>query len=163
MNTARRLAFFFITAAAIFSGILYFSCRKDACKTVNCLNGGTCSAGTCNCPIGWVGNFCQTSAFAGTWSGVDTCASLPYNVTMSIDASSTDTTTFLVLTPHNISGSLRATKGSITSLTINSQPIDTMFMSGSVTLNTNTSLTFTYIIRDSSGATVSCSGTYTRL
>lgn len=31
----------------------------DPCETVNCLNGGTCVNGMCDCPEGFVGDFCE--------------------------------------------------------------------------------------------------------
>lgn len=41
-------------------GIL--SCAKpDPCEEVVCQNGGTCVAGTCNCPEGFAGTLCETA------------------------------------------------------------------------------------------------------
>ena len=34
---------------------------SDPCDDVNCLNGGTCNDGTCVCPDGFSGEFCQTT------------------------------------------------------------------------------------------------------
>lgn len=45
---------FFLFALAIFST----SC-KDECKDVNCLNGGICDEGICDCPVGFVGENCE--------------------------------------------------------------------------------------------------------
>lgn len=35
------------------------SCKKDPCKDSNCLNGGVCIDGTCNCPTGYSGTHCE--------------------------------------------------------------------------------------------------------
>jgi len=54
---------FFILAA--FSACLIFSCKNDdataLCEAVNCLNGGACNDGTCVCPTGFSGEFCEIS------------------------------------------------------------------------------------------------------
>ncbi|MCK9302927.1 MAG: calcium-binding EGF-like domain-containing protein [Bacteroidales bacterium] len=45
---------------------------KDACKNVNCLNGGTCADGTCNCAEYYEGTNCENAwnvKFAGDWVG----------------------------------------------------------------------------------------------
>lgn len=44
---------------------------KEKCADVNCLNGGVCNDGTCTCPIGYDGEFCQDEArtkFLGNYS-----------------------------------------------------------------------------------------------
>ena len=45
-----------------FSAILYTSCHKDPCSGVNCLNGGSCSNGSCLCPSGFTGLRCENLA-----------------------------------------------------------------------------------------------------
>lgn len=45
--------------------LLNASCQKenekpDPCKGVNCLNGGVCNDGTCDCPLYYEGNNCGT-------------------------------------------------------------------------------------------------------
>jgi len=48
--------FFFLTAfISIMSG-----CKKDPCETTNCLNGGVCIDGNCDCPEGYSGAQCET-------------------------------------------------------------------------------------------------------
>lgn len=39
--------------------VLYTSCRKDHCKTLNCLHGGACNDGFCLCPTGYTGTYCE--------------------------------------------------------------------------------------------------------
>ncbi len=42
-------------------GLLIFAaCKKDNCKDVNCLNGGICNDGKCDCPPGYSGTNCET-------------------------------------------------------------------------------------------------------
>lgn len=47
-----------VTVGIICTG-LYSSCKKDVCKAVNCINGGTCSGGSCFCPNGVGGLNCE--------------------------------------------------------------------------------------------------------
>jgi len=35
-------------------------CDNDPCDDVVCMNGGNCISGTCECPEGWIGDFCET-------------------------------------------------------------------------------------------------------
>ena len=44
----------------IFSTVLLFlfSCQKDPCENLTCLNGGTCVDGDCDCPDGFIGPDC---------------------------------------------------------------------------------------------------------
>ncbi|MEM9548403.1 MAG: hypothetical protein AAGA77_20635 [Bacteroidota bacterium] len=39
--------------------LLMHSCADDPCKDINCLNGGLCIEGSCDCPEGFVGAFCE--------------------------------------------------------------------------------------------------------
>ena len=39
------------------------SCSSDPCEEVNCLNGGICMEGTCDCPPGWAGADCSIFDF----------------------------------------------------------------------------------------------------
>ena len=50
--TALLLSFFLI--------LFFFACKKDPCKGILCLNGGSCADGLCNCPPGFTGVNCQT-------------------------------------------------------------------------------------------------------
>ena len=42
-----------------FAAIFYTSCKKDACNSITCQNGGSCANGYCNCPYGYEGDRCQ--------------------------------------------------------------------------------------------------------
>jgi len=62
--------------AAAVTAIVYSSCTKDACDNVNCLNGGSCGNGICNCPTGYEGAECQilsVSRFVGIYAGDISC------------------------------------------------------------------------------------------
>jgi len=54
---------FLILFSAVLVGAIS-SCNSDSgsesCDTVVCQNGGTCDDGTCECPTGFTGEFCQT-------------------------------------------------------------------------------------------------------
>ena len=61
---------------SIFVAWSYASCTKDSCKAVTCLNGGTCSGGSCvNCPKGIGGVGCEIEyrrLYAYTYAGSGT-------------------------------------------------------------------------------------------
>lgn len=55
----------FTVISTFFLGILLFSCKKEMddnslCGNVECLNGGVCTDGTCDCPEGFTGEDCGT-------------------------------------------------------------------------------------------------------
>tara|TARA_Y100000589_G_scaffold96395_1_gene90974 strand:+ start:160 stop:750 length:591 start_codon:yes stop_codon:yes gene_type:complete len=39
--------------------LLTFGCKKDACESVICVNGGDCLHGSCYCPTGYYGSDCS--------------------------------------------------------------------------------------------------------
>ena len=57
-----------LIVAALFSTAIFTACTKnsnsntDPCSSVVCLNGGSCSGGTCTCPTGYTGTDCGTVA-----------------------------------------------------------------------------------------------------
>jgi hypothetical protein len=44
----------------VFALLQLNSCKKDPCETINCLNGGVCYDGSCDCPDGYSGTQCET-------------------------------------------------------------------------------------------------------
>lgn len=52
----KRILFISSIIALAFAG-----CEKDPCKDVSCLNDGICVDGSCLCPEGFSGEYCQTS------------------------------------------------------------------------------------------------------
>lgn len=73
MKLIKQIALSIFLVSGIFFGILYSSCSKDACKTVNCLHGGTCSGGQCSkCDSGTGGTNCQIiyrDSYVGNYTG----------------------------------------------------------------------------------------------
>jgi hypothetical protein len=54
----------------IFASVMYTSCNRDKCKTINCAHGGVCNSGICICPSGYSGTNCETitrQKFIGNW------------------------------------------------------------------------------------------------
>ncbi len=167
MKSIRLVALSAIITIGSFCTILYTSCTKDACKGVTCLNGGTCSGGSCSCPTGYLGTNCQTLAFIGSWKGNDACSvGGPYNnITMTLAASSTDTTKVLITNPGGFGGTVTIT-GNLSSdaktVTYTGQSISSaVTMSGTMTLSSNTAFTHAYSASDS-GVTTTCSGNYAK-
>lgn len=68
MNQTKRVLLLLALSLTSFATITcYTSCKKssssvDACSTVSCQNGGTCSNGICICPTGYTGTTCQNKA-----------------------------------------------------------------------------------------------------
>lgn len=63
------------------------ACKKDACETVICNNGGSCKDGTCTCPVGYEGVFCETSIallFTGNYAATYDCTSATQEVALSL-------------------------------------------------------------------------------
>jgi hypothetical protein len=57
----KKLTFVLAITFVLFS--LFSACsKKDPCEGVTCQNGGTCSEGTCQCPTGFEGAFCETAS-----------------------------------------------------------------------------------------------------
>lgn len=56
MKSLYQLSFLFVLVALA-------SCSSDPCETTNCLNGGICMEGTCDCPPGWAGADCSVYDF----------------------------------------------------------------------------------------------------
>lgn len=75
------LSKFFKTSALTLSVLMLInstacSPAKDKCDGVLCQNSGTCIAGVCDCPPGYLGSKCETKAnaqFAGNFTGQMNC------------------------------------------------------------------------------------------
>lgn len=51
-----------LTASVFFSVVIVTSCtKKPSCSAITCQNGGYCSNGSCICPTGFSGTFCQNA------------------------------------------------------------------------------------------------------
>ena len=63
MKKIKIIVFTAISCVCLFVAVIYSSCSKDNCKNVSCQNGVTaCLNGTCICPTGYTGNFCELSS-----------------------------------------------------------------------------------------------------
>ena len=61
MKHSRLFLLALIVAISVFSAAVYTSCTKTAQCAAACLNGGSCSNGTCRCLSGFSGGRCQFS------------------------------------------------------------------------------------------------------
>ena len=62
MKKTRLVLLTSVITLMAFAAIVYSSCKKDPCSGVNCQNGGACSNGSCVCPSGYSGSFCELSS-----------------------------------------------------------------------------------------------------
>lgn len=65
---------------ALATAITITSCEKDPCADLDCKNGGSCSSGYCQCPVGFEGAECETTAasrFVGIYAGATRCGQNP--------------------------------------------------------------------------------------
>jgi hypothetical protein len=184
MKSFRLIALSALITIGSLVSVIYTSCSKDECKSVTCLNGGTCSGGTCTCPtgytgadcgtkvvcsLGYIGADCKTHAFIGTWTGTDVCSPTgSYNVTISLAASSTDTTKVLINNPggfgtnNTITGTLSGDARTITytNQIVNSSTATPDTLSGTMTLSDSTHFAHSYVAKE--GTNYTCSGNYTK-
>jgi hypothetical protein len=75
-----------ILSVSIFSMVLYTSCKKNNCGSLNCQNGGACTDSKCVCPTGYSGNSCQAG-----WSdlSIGTYNCVKSNCTPAVSGAST--------------------------------------------------------------------------
>lgn len=69
--------FSFFALAAM---ITFSSCEQDPCTDLKCQNGGSCSEGYCQCPVGYEGAECEhtaSSKFVGVYVGHTKCDAFP--------------------------------------------------------------------------------------
>ena len=66
----------FFGIATLMLGMFFFQSCTDACKDVECLNGGVCDEGDCVCAKGYESADCSVESrtkFIGSWSFLDAC------------------------------------------------------------------------------------------
>lgn len=132
---------------------------EDECITndINCLNGGVCESGLCECAIGYEGDSCQTlmrAKFLGSWGVSDDCSqsgTATYSVTLT--ASPNAVNQVLISNFWDaFTNSVVATVDSTTITIAEQEPDgDDFFVNGSGTLS-GTTITITYNIEDRTGA-----------
>lgn len=59
-----------LSVLLVFIAVTYNAC-SDPCKNVNCVNGGACNDGSCTCPEGYEGRYCETK------KATDPCLNIP--------------------------------------------------------------------------------------
>lgn len=133
-----------ILGVAIVATIGMVSCTTDACKDVECGDNGTCLEGVCICDAGYTGVNCDATwaeAFAGVYSGVDTCG-FTYESTITV---STNFNEINVSNAFGLAATAEATVSTETGISFASQDVNGWTILGSGTLNGNV-LTVDYTI-----------------
>jgi len=144
-------------------------CQIDSCAGVTCQNGGACASGHCVCPAGYEGAYCQSRTrdkFIGTWNGGDVCHNPTDSlggIVTTIGTGATDVQ--VMVTNAGGFGVTSVINGSITdsvTITFTNQPVYAgVALNGTMTLNSLSSLTFSYSVSDATG-TQTCVGHYTK-
>jgi hypothetical protein len=174
MKRLRLIALSVVLTLGAFSAVVYTSCTKDECKSVTCLNGGTCSGGNCTCPTGYEGTTCQDETrkkIIGGWSATDVIdGGTPQLNSSTIAAGSTVTRVLVSGIGGKVSGinyfgnAVTATIDGNTLVIANQEPDnDGYSVSGSGTYDpTNKKITWTYALRDTGTMVINCTGTWTK-
>ena len=164
----------FLTISA-FCTVLYSSCSKtkDACAGVVCLNGGTCSNGTCiNCSTGYEGSRCDTltrAKYSKSWAATDvpvgsSPAIAPYSAVIAASTTSTAVTDVIIgnfsagYFTHSV---LASVSGNTITIASQQPDSDGYAVAGTGTYTASKTITWTYTITQvSSGLTISYTGTW---
>lgn len=70
-NRVKTIVLSALSAALVFGGITYTSCKRDKCKEITCSFDATCVEGQCYCATGYEGTQCEKtirSKFVGPWT-----------------------------------------------------------------------------------------------
>jgi hypothetical protein len=166
MKSIKNIALSAMLTFGAFAAVTYTACTKDDCKDVVCNNGGTCSGGSCVCPTGYEGTNCDTKSFLGSWKGSDVCSSGTYNnITIEVNTATTAPNDVIVTNPGGFGASVTVTGTMSTdakTITISSQSVGGgRTLSGTMTLTSPTTFTFSYTASDATTNDV-CNGQYTK-
>ncbi len=153
MKSVKQVAIAALVTMGAFGAVTLVSCNKEDDPIV--------------CPVGYTGVDCKTKAFIGSWKGTDVCGSGTYNnITISMNASSTDTNSVIVTNPGGfgatvtVSGKLSTDARTIT--ITNGDLGGSHTMNGTMSLSSNTGFSFAYTVTPATGAADVCNGTYTK-
>ena len=145
---------------------LVAGCKKDPCKDVDCLNGATCTDGTCICTTGYEGGDCGTESrakFLSVYNVTESCPSGNFSYQSTISTSSAGADRVIV---SNFGGYGVSVSGTVSgsSLSIPNQQVDVQgtaaTFSGSGQLSGNI-LTVTYTVSSGSNSET-CTQTCTK-
>jgi hypothetical protein len=167
MKSFRLVALSALLTVGTFGTVVYTSCTKDACKGVTCLNGGTCSGGTCTCPTGYEGANCETTSrtkIIKIWSASDTKvggAALPTyssNIVGGTAIADVKISNFSGLFINDVNGSLNGN----TITVVNQVPDnDTFSVSGTGTYDAvSKKITWSYTITNPRNVAISYTGNW---
>lgn len=131
---------------------------EDECITndVNCLNGGVCESGLCECTAGYEGDSCQTlvrTKFIGSWGVSDDCSqsgTATYTVGVAASPTAVDQVLISNFWGVFVNDVVATVSGEELTIAIQEPDGDDFFVSGSGTLS-GTTMTITYNIEDRTG------------
>jgi hypothetical protein len=81
MKPIRNILITAFLAIIVITAVSYSACNKNQCASLVCQNQGVCNSGSCVCPVGFEGSYCQTLSrdkFIFTYNGGDTCSNEGY-------------------------------------------------------------------------------------
>jgi len=140
---------------------------KDECDSVNCLNGGTCDEGNCNCTSGFEGDLCQTATrdkFFGTYNVNESCDFGNDTYQMVVTASGAGPNRILLNNFFNIgviaTGTVSGNSVNLPSQTANVQGQSWTFNGSGQIVGSVLTLSFTASVGNASG---NCTATSTKL
>jgi len=154
--------------------ILFAGCTAtDKCDGVNCLNGGICNDGSCTCPNGYDGEFCQDeerTKFLGNYSVHEEISSSSgdttkdYNCSIVTDGTDKFSIKFTNLSDFTCTNEEVEATVSGNSITIPNQPHCFPSTEGSGSINgTIITLNYTIILPGSPGYPQTVVATFTRI
>ncbi|WP_118952616.1 hypothetical protein [Taibaiella helva] len=150
MKKARLILAVSLLTVGTFAAVTFSSCSKDDV-----------------CPVGYTGKDCKTlvrDGFLGTWKGTDICTSGSYNVTLSVNPSSSSEINALI---NNVAGfgnnvTITGTVTGDNTLQFTNQDVGgSRTLSGTMTFS-GTSMSFSYKVQGINDAD-DCNGSYNKL
>ena len=173
-NSKSILTIFLLIFMALGTAVTLNSCKDDdPCDGVECLNGGVCNDGNCNCATGFEGTNCGTAMadkFVGTWKYNETCGGFTIvDFTVTISKNGANKIQMSGFGGYECNGSNILVNATVSGREITIDP-NQSFCSGTLTINSGTgsineslnAINVTYTSTIPGSPSITCSGIYTK-